>query len=74
MPMPKEHNQQPAKEPLARLLHDLDVIGRMEGNARAPGRERLAAVLGDDLLAAITLSLLTREETAAQRKAPGQAA
>ncbi len=32
-----------------RLLHDLDVIGRMERNDRAPAAARLRAAVGDEL-------------------------
>lgn len=42
----------PGERPLARLLRDLKALGRCEPD-RAPARERLAAALGDDLVAAL---------------------
>jgi hypothetical protein len=46
----------PGERPLDRLLRDLTALGRCEPD-RAPACERLAAALGDDLVAALRAEL-----------------
>ena len=46
----------PVERPLDRLLRDLTALGRCETD-RAPARQRLAAALGDDLVAALRTEL-----------------
>jgi hypothetical protein len=46
----------PGERPLDRLLCDLRALGRWEPD-RPPARERLAAVLGNDLVAALRAEL-----------------
>ena len=71
--MVEQYNKQ-TMEPLDRLLRDLDAVGRMERNDRAPASERLAAALGIHFAEALRLALADPKRATSQQTLPGDAA
>lgn len=71
--MMRNQEQNTAPDPRDRLIRDLEVIGRMGRNDRAPAAERLTTAIGRDLFQAVRLSLLAPDADASQR-APNRAA
>jgi hypothetical protein len=71
--MIERHNRQ-TMEPPARLLRDLDAVGRMERNDRALTSERLTAALGTRFAEALVLALADQKRATSRQALPGDVA
>jgi hypothetical protein len=71
--MTEQHDKQ-TMEPLTRLLRDLDAVGRLERNDRAPASERLTAALGTRFAAALAVALADPRRATSRQTLPGDAA
>ena len=71
--MIEQHDRQ-TMEPIARLLRDLDAVGRMERNDRARASERVTAALGTRFGEALGLVLADQRRATSGQALPGDAA